>query len=243
MFADWIVPFFTLATLEIVLGIDNLVFLAIVTGRLPEAERPSARRYGIALACITRIMLLFSLSWLTRMTDDLFRIGELGFSVRDLVLILGGLFLVVKAVTEIANELKGVGEESEGKAATSYWGAIVQIAIIDIVFSLDSVITAVGMTAGTPNALPVMIAAILTAVAIMMFASNPVSDFIGRHPTVKMLALAFLILVGGALMADGFEIHIPRGYLYIAMAFSAGVEALNAMARSARSRRLEVDGE
>ncbi len=241
MFAEWIIPFFTLATLEIVLGIDNLVFLAIVTSRLPERDRPSARRYGIALACITRILLLFSLSWLTRMTDDLFKLGDLGFSVRDLVLILGGLFLVVKAVMEISNELRGVSEQSEGKGAASYWGAIAQIAVIDIVFSLDSVITAVGMTAGSPNALPVMVAAILAAVAIMLFASNPVGDFIERHPTVKMLALAFLILVGGALMADGFEIHIPRGYLYVAMAFSAGVEALNAMVRSARQR--QVDGE
>lgn len=241
MFSEWIVPFFTLATLEIVLGIDNLVFLAIVTSRLPERDRPSARRYGIALACITRIMLLFSLSWLTHMTDDLFKVGGLGFSVRDLVLILGGLFLVVKAVMEISNELRGVSEQSEGKGAASYWGAIAQIAVIDIVFSLDSVITAVGMTAGSPNALPVMVAAILAAVAIMLFASNPVGDFIERHPTVKMLALAFLILVGGALMADGFEIHIPRGYLYVAMAFSAGVEALNAMVRSARQR--QVDGE
>jgi predicted tellurium resistance membrane protein TerC len=243
MFAEWIIPFFTLATLEIVLGIDNLVFLAIVTSRLPERDRPSARRYGIALACITRIMLLFSLSWLTRMTSDLFKIADIGFSVRDLVLILGGLFLVVKAVMEIANELKGVNEQSEGKGAASYWGAIAQIAVIDIVFSLDSVITAVGMTAGSPNALPVMVAAILAAVAIMMFASNPVGDFIERHPTVKMLALAFLILVGGALMADGFEIHIPRGYLYVAMAFSAGVEALNAMVRSARTRQHHLDGE
>lgn len=241
MFSEWIIPFLTLATLEIVLGIDNLVFLAIVTSRLPELDRPSARRYGIALACVTRIMLLFSLSWLTRMTDDLFSIGGLGFSVRDLVLILGGLFLVVKAVMEIANELRGVSEQTEGKGAASYWGAIAQIAVIDIVFSLDSVITAVGMTAGSPNALPVMIAAILAAVAIMLFASNPVSEFIERHPTVKMLALAFLILVGGALMADGFEIHIPRGYLYVAMAFSAGVEALNALVRSARQR--QVDGE
>ena len=163
MFAEWIIPFFTLATLEIVLGIDNLVFLAIVTSRLPERDRPSARRYGIALACITRIMLLFSLSWLTHMTDDLFKIGSLGFSVRDLVLILGGLFLVVKAVMEITNELRGVSEQSEGKGAASYWGAIAQIAVIDIVFSLDSVITAVGMTAGSPNALPVMVAAILAA--------------------------------------------------------------------------------
>jgi len=218
-----------------------LVFLAIVTSRLPERDRPSARRYGIALACVTRIMLLFSLSWLTRMTDDLFAFGGQGFSVRDLVLILGGLFLIVKAVMEISNELRGVSEQSEGKGAASYWGAIAQIAVIDIVFSLDSVITAVGMTAGTPNALPVMVAAILAAVAIMLFASNPVGDFIERHPTVKMLALAFLILVGGALMADGFEIHIPRGYLYVAMAFSAGVEALNALVRSARQR--QVDGE
>jgi predicted tellurium resistance membrane protein TerC len=241
MFAEWILPFITLATLEIVLGIDNLVFLAIVTARLPEADRPSARRYGIALACITRILLLFSLSYLTRMTADLFEIGGMGFSVRDLVLILGGLFLIVKAIMEITNELRGAEETGAHKPPSSYWGAIVQIAIIDIVFSLDSVITAVGMTAGQPNALPIMVAAILAAVAIMLFASNPVGNFIERHPTVKMLALAFLILVGGALMADGLEIHIPRGYLYVAMAFSGGVEALNAMVRNARAKR--IDGE
>jgi predicted tellurium resistance membrane protein TerC len=244
MFSEWIVPFFTLATLEIVLGIDNLVFLAIVTSRLPEKDRPSARRYGIALACITRILLLFSLSWLTRMTHDLFKIGEMGFSVRDLVLIFGGLFLIVKAIMEINNELKGANDTSNGEGAGSYWGAIAQIMVIDIVFSLDSVITAVGMTASMPNptnALIVMVAAILAAVAIMLFASNPVGDFIERNPTVKMLALAFLILVGGALMADGLEIHIPRGYLYVAMAFSAGVEALNAMARRAKAR--QIDGE
>jgi predicted tellurium resistance membrane protein TerC len=243
MFADWFLPFITLATLEIVLGIDNLVFLAIVTARLPEKDRPGARKLGIALACLTRILLLFSLNYLANMTSDLFKLGSQGFSVRDLVLILGGLFLVVKAVMEISNDLRGGDDDApgEGKAASSYWGAIIQIAIIDIVFSLDSVITAVGMTANTPNALPIMVAAILAAVAIMLFASNPVGDFIERHPTVKMLALAFLILVGGALIADGFDIHIPRGYLYVAMAFSAGVEALNALARSARARR--VDGE
>jgi predicted tellurium resistance membrane protein TerC len=233
MLADWVVPLLTLTTLEIVLGIDNLVFLAIVTSRLPEADRPTARRYGIALACVSRILLLLSLSWLAGMTANVLW----QFSVRDLVLILGGLFLLIKAGMEIWNEISGANEAADGKAAASYWGAIAQIAVIDIVFSLDSVITAVGMV----NNKPVMVAAILIAVAIMLLASNPVGNFIERHPTVKMLALAFLILVGAALIADGFDAHIPREYLYFAMAFSAGVEGLNMLGRSRRSKL--VDGE
>ncbi len=233
MIADWVVPLITLATLEIVLGIDNLVFLAIVTSRLPEAERPSARRYGIALACITRILLLLSLSWLASMTQPVLW----KFSVRDLVLLLGGLFLLVKASIEIWNEISGANEVAEGKAAASYWGAIAQIAVIDIVFSLDSVITAVGMVDNKA----VMVAAIMIAVVIMLLASEPVSRFIERHPTVKMLALAFLILVGAALMAEGFGLHISKNYLYFAMAFSAGVEGLNMLARNRRAKM--VDGE
>jgi predicted tellurium resistance membrane protein TerC len=237
MLEEWIIPLITLATLEIVLGIDNLVFLAIVTSRLPEADRPSARRYGIALACITRIMLLLSLAYLANMTAPVFHIAQHGFSVRDLVLILGGLFLLVKAIMEISNEIKGASGEMDAKAPTSYWSAIAQIAVIDIVFSLDSVITAVGMVKNQT----VMVMAILSAVAIMLFAAGPVSRFIEQNPTIKMLALAFLVLVGGALIADGFGLHIPRGYLYVAMAFSASVEFLNLMVRRAQSMR--VDGE
>lgn len=228
----------TLSTLEIVLGIDNLVFLTIVTARLSPEERPSARRFGIALACVTRIMLLLSLSWLAGMTHNVFSAWGMGFSVRDLVLIVGGLFLLVKATMEIHAEVEGAEEEDpNARPASSFWGAIIQIALIDIVFSLDSVITAVGMV----NNIPVMVCAILVSVGVMLMAANPVAEFIERRPTLKMLALSFLILVGVALIADGFEFHIPRAYLYFAMAFSAGVEALNLLAKRRQER--VVDGE
>lgn len=235
---EGLIALLTLSTLEIVLGIDNLVFLSIVTARLAPEERPSARRFGIALACVTRILLLLSLSWLAGMTHDVFRLNGMGFSVRDLVLIVGGLFLLVKATMEIHAEVEG-GDDGDPAArpAASFWGAIVQIALIDIVFSLDSVITAVGMV----NNVPIMVSAILVSVAIMLLAANPVAEFIERRPTLKMLALAFLILVGVALIADGFDFHIPRAYLYFAMAFSAGVEALNLLVRRRQDR--VVDGE
>jgi predicted tellurium resistance membrane protein TerC len=234
-----LIALLTLSTLEIVLGIDNLVFLSIVTARLSPEERPSARRFGIALACVTRIMLLLSLAWLANMTHNLFSVGGMGFSVRDLVLIVGGLFLLVKATMEIHAEVEGdTGGEPSARPAASYWGAITQIAVIDIVFSLDSVITAVGMV----NIVPIMVSAILVSVAVMLVAANPVAEFIERRPTLKMLALSFLILVGVALIADGFDFHIPRAYLYFSMAFSGGVEALNILA-SRRHGRAEVDGE
>jgi predicted tellurium resistance membrane protein TerC len=229
MLTEWIIPLITLATLEIVLGIDNLVFLAIVTSRLPEAQRPLARRYGIALACITRILLLLTLTWFAQMTENV--VWKL--SIRDLVLIVGGLFLLVKAWMEIRNEITGAAEQAGGSAATTFGSAIAQIAVIDIVFSLDSVITAVGMA---ENNVPVMVAAILCAVAVMLLASEIVARFIENNPTIKMLALAFLVLVGSALVLDGFEIKIPRGYLYAAMAFSAMVEVLNMLVRRARLR-------
>lgn len=236
---EGLVALLTLSTLEIVLGIDNLVFLSIVTGRLSPEERPSARRFGIALACVTRIMLLLSLAWLAGMKQNLFSVGEIAFSVRDLVLIVGGLFLLVKATMEIHAEVEGDGgDEPTASPAASYWGAIIQIAVIDIVFSLDSVITAVGMV----NNVPIMVAAILVSVAVMLIAANPVAEFIEKRPTLKMLALSFLILVGVALIADGFDFHIPRAYLYFAMAFSGGVEALNILARR-RDERTPIDGE
>ena len=234
MLTEWIIPLITLATLEIVLGIDNLVFLAIVTARLPEAQRPIARRYGIALACITRILLLLTLSWFAGKTSDIIW----NFSIRDLVLIFGGLFLLVKAGMEINNEINGVSEQAGGKAATSFGSAIAQIAIIDIVFSLDSVITAIGMV---KNNVPVMVIAILCAVAVMLLASEFVARVIEENPTIKMLALAFLLIVGAVLVLDGFDYEIPRGYLYSAMAFSAVVEILNMVAR--RRRGLVTDGE
>lgn len=222
---------FTLAALEIVLGVDNLVFVSIAVSRLAPAQRPMARKLGLGLACLTRIALLLFLSFLAGLDDErmgLFEFNDQVFSLRDLILIGGGLFLLFKAVMEIHHEVEGARNESaEGIVFASFTFVIVQIAIIDIVFSLDSVITAIGMV----NEIVVMVAAIILAVAVMIFASNPVGDFIDRHPTLRMLALAFLILVGVVLIADGLELHIPRGYVYFAMGFSIAVEALNLWAR------------
>ncbi len=232
---DWIfngeiwVALFTLATLEIVLGIDNLVFISIAVSKLPPERRPAARKFGLMLACVSRILLLLSLAFLARMQTELFSLFGQNFSVRDLVLIGGGLFLLVKGTLEIHDAVEGRGDEEDinTKPSAVFGLVIAQIAVIDIVFSLDSVITAVGMV----DNVPVMIAAIITAVGVMVFASNPIGDFIDRHPTVKTLALAFIILVGVALIADGFGIHIERKLLYFAMAFSATVEMLNIRSR------------
>ena len=222
---------FTLAALEIVLGVDNLVFVSIAVSRLAPEQRPLARKVGLSLACLTRIALLLFLSFLAGLDDQrlgLFRLAEQTISLRDLILVGGGLFLLVKAVMEIHQELEGSRDDSEeGRVFASFAFVIIQIAIIDIVFSLDSVITAIGMV----NEVFVMVSAIILAVAVMIFASNPVGDFIDRHPTLRMLALAFLILVGVVLIADGFELHIPRGYVYFAMGFSIAVEGLNLWAR------------
>ena len=222
---------FTLAALEIVLGVDNLVFVSIAVSRLAPEQRPLARKVGLSLACLTRIALLLFLSFLAGLDDQrlgLFRLAEQTISLRDLILIGGGLFLLVKAVMEIHQELEGSRDDTEeGRVFASFTFVIIQIAIIDIVFSLDSVITAIGMV----NEVFVMVSAIILAVAVMIFASNPVGDFIDRHPTLRMLALAFLILVGVVLIADGFELHIPRGYVYFAMGFSIAVEGLNLWAR------------
>jgi predicted tellurium resistance membrane protein TerC len=224
----------TLAMLEIVLGIDNLVFISIAVSKLPPEQRPMARKFGLMLACGTRILLLVSLAFLARMQENLFSLFGQNFSIRDLVLIAGGLFLLIKGTLEIHDSMEGRGEEEDinTKPSAVFAYVIAQIAVIDIVFSLDSVITAVGMV----DNVYVMIAAIITAVAVMIFASNPIGDFIDRHPTVKMLALAFIILVGVALVADGFEIHIERSLLYFAMAFSAAVEALNILSRRRAKR-------
>ena len=231
---DWIfnteiwIALITLSTLEIVLGVDNLVFISIAVSRLPPERRSSARRFGLALACITRIMLLMTLAWLARMSEPLFTLYGNELSVRDLILIGGGLFLLIKGTMEIHESVEGGSEESSGGTAYAAFGMVIaQIAVIDIVFSLDSVITAVGLV----DDIPVMVAAIVFAVIVMLIASDPIGEFIDRHPTIKMLALAFLILVGVALIADGFAFHIPRAYLYFAMAFSGGVEALNLLAR------------
>ena len=224
----------TLSTLEIVLGVDNLVFISIAVSRLPRHRRSRARRVGLAFACVTRILLLLSLVHLARMDDrtaGLFHAFGQIISVRDLVLIGGGIFLMVKGVMEI---IESLGEapvvHEKGHASASFGLVIAQIALIDIVFSLDSVITAVGMI----NDLPVMIAAIVLAVLVMIFVADPIGDFIDAHPSIKMLALAFIILVGAALLCDGIDVHIARGYLYFAMAFSAAVESLNLIAQRRR---------
>lgn len=228
------VALFTLAMLEIVLGVDNLVFISIAVSKLPPEQRPKARKFGLALACITRIGLLLSLAFLASMKNDLFSLLGQNFSIRDIVLIAGGLFLLVKGTMEIHDSVEGRGEDEDidTKPSAVFGYVIAQIAIIDIVFSLDSVITAVGMVDNRW----IMVAAIMIAVLVMIFAANPIGDFIDRHPTVKMLALAFIILVGVALIAEGFEIHIDRKLLYFAMAFSAGVEALNIWSHK-KSRR------
>ena len=227
----------TLSAIEIVLGIDNLVFISIAVGRLPQHMRSRARRVGLALACITRIGLLLTLAWLAGLTSDLFRLFGQGISVRDLVLILGGVFLLVKGVMEIRDLVAGESEEEaiNTKPMASFGMVIAQIAIIDIVFSLDSVIAAVGMAQHTT----IMVCAILLAVGVMLLAATPLGHFIERNPTIKMLALAFIVLIGAYLLLDGFEIHIPKGYLYGAMGFSALVECLNLWARKrANGRRL-----
>lgn len=240
--ADVWLTLLTLSTLEIVLGIDNLVFISIAVSRLPEARKPVARRLGIAVACITRILLLMTLALLARMSEDLFVLFGQGISIRDLVLILGGLFLLVKGTLEIRDLITG-GDDADPrttKASAVFPLVIAQIALIDIVFSLDSVITAVGMA----RHIPIMVVAILVAVAVMLLAANPVGRFIDANPTVKMLALAFILLVGGVLVLDGLDVHVPRPYVYFAMAFSVMVEWLNLlMRRRAAARHVPGAGE
>jgi predicted tellurium resistance membrane protein TerC len=241
---DWIfdseiwVALITLATLEIVLGVDNLVFISISVSKLPPDRRSKARRFGLALACVTRILLLITLTKLARMTDSLRVFGGFDISIRDLVLIAGGVFLLVKGGMEIRDLIGGRGEEEDISARPSamFWMVIAQIAIIDIVFSLDSVVTAVGMV----NQIPVMVAAIIAAVIVMIFAADPIGDFIDRHQTVKMLALTFIVMVGVALIGEGLGLHINRKYIYLAMAFSVGVEVLNLIARNRAERRAQM---
>ncbi|MFN4160832.1 MAG: TerC family protein [Stenotrophomonas sp.] len=232
----------TLSALEIVLGIDNLVFISIAVSRLPEERKPLARRLGIAVACITRILLLVTLAFLARMSQDLFQLFGQGISIRDLVLVLGGAFLLVKGVLEIRDLVTG-GEDEDPrttKASAVFGLVIAQIAVIDIVFSLDSVITAVGIA----EHIPIMVFAILVAVGIMLLAANPLGRFIDANPTVKMLALAFILLVGAVLVLDGLEVHVPKPYIYFAMAFSVLVEWLNLlMRRRAAAHRIPGSGE
>lgn len=215
----------TLTLLEIVLGIDNIIFISILVGRLPEAQRQRARVLGLGLAMGTRILLLLSLAWVMRLTAPIFTVLGEAISGRDLILLLGGLFLIAKSTHEIHHTMEGAqeGESGMARASASFAATLIQIAILDIVFSLDSVITAVGMA----DHVPVMVIAIIIAVGIMMVAAKPIGDFVDQHPTLKMLALSFLVLVGFALMAEAFELHIPKGYIYFAMAFSVVVEMIN----------------
>ena len=229
----------TLTALEIVLGVDNIIFISILCGRLPSHQRARARTIGLALAMLTRLALLFSLTWVMTLADPLFALFGREISGRDLILIGGGLFLLWKSVHEIHNALEGEeAEDGAGRAvaAVGFGGVILQIGIIDIVFSLDSVITAVGMV----EQVSIMVIAIVAAVGVMMFAAGPIGSFVDRHPTIKMLALAFLILIGVALIGEGWDLHIPKGYIYFAMAFSVAVEMLNIRARARKRQAVQL---
>jgi len=226
----------TLTALEIVLGVDNIIFISILVGRLPESQRNRARLLGLGFAMVTRIGLLLSLAWVMTLTEPLISIGK-DISGRDLILIGGGLFLLWKSVHEVHNSLEGETDEPTlGAAGASFTAVIVQIGIIDIVFSLDSVITAVGMV----DQVPIMVLAIVIAIAVMMFAARPIGEFVDRHPTVKILALSFLVLIGMALIAEGWGYPIPKGYIYFAMAFSVVVEMLNLRVRSRRQDAVKL---
>ncbi|WP_112122985.1 TerC family protein [Haemophilus influenzae] len=214
----------TLTALEIILGVDNIIFISILVGRLPESQRQSGRIIGLGLAMLTRILLLMSLAWIMKLTAPLFTLFNQAISGRDLILLIGGLFLIIKSSGEIKEAINHQEHHnSESKNKVSYFGVLIQIAVLDIVFSLDSVITAVGMA----SHLPVMILAIIIAVGVMMFAAKPIGDFVDTHPTLKILALAFLVLVGISLIAESLDIHIPKGYIYFAMGFSVVVEMIN----------------
>lgn len=238
----------TLTVLEIVLGIDNIVFISILAGKLPQHQQKKARQLGLALAMITRVLLLMSLSWIMRLTTPLFNIGEwlgisdpvwlekLAISGRDLILLIGGLFLIYKSTHEIHNKLEGEHEGEGNVKPHSFTGTIIQILILDIVFSLDSVITAVGMA----DHIEIMIAAVVIAVIIMMISAGAISNFVNKHPTVKMLALSFLLLIGVSLLAEGLDQHIPKGYVYFAMAFSVLVEMLNLRMKKNSSKPVKL---
>jgi len=230
------VAFLTLTALEIVLGIDNIIFISILVSRLPKHQQGRARFVGLSLAMGTRILLLLSIAWVMRLTADLFTVMGEGISGRDLILFFGGLFLLFKSTLEIWHSVEGEeeGHAGGGAAKAGFTSIILQIAVIDIIFSLDSVITAVGLV----EHVPVMVAAIVIAVLVMMLAAGTISDFIDKHPTLKILALSFLIVVGTLLVAESFDVHVPKGYVYFAMAFSLGVEALNIRMRRAMSRKL-----
>src|SRR5215207_3420855 len=232
---DWItqpetwIAFLTLVVLELVLGVDNVIFISILASKLPQDQQKRARSTGIMLAVITRVLLLLSLSWIIGLTEPLFSLFGFEISGRDIVLIAGGLFLLWKSVHEIHQKLEGEEGEATARVTASFWSVIVQIMLLDIVFSLDSVITAVGMV----DHVAIMIAAVLIAAVVMVFTSTPLSNFVERHPTIKMLALSFLLLIGFTLIVEGLHQHIPKGYIYFAMGFSGLVEMLNLRLRGA----------
>jgi len=239
---DWIaspeawIALGTLTALEIVLGIDNIIFISILVGRLPENQRNVARRLGLSLAMIARLALLFSITWVMGLTEAWFTVFNQAISGRDVILIGGGLFLLAKATHEIHNSLEGIEDDARAILPMSLGMVLVQIAILDIVFSLDSVITAVGLV----KQVSIMAIAIILAVVVMLMAAKPIGDFVDQHPTIKMLALSFLILVGVTLIVEGFDVHIPRGYIYFAMAFSVTVEMLNIRMRQKRAQPVRL---
>ena len=238
-----LIALLTLTVLEIVLGIDNIIFISILSGKLPKEQQKKGRLVGLSLAMVTRILLLFSISLIVKLTEPFFTVFEIGISGRDLILILGGLFLLAKSTVEIHSKLEGEEEHHDFKAKVSFAGVIIQIMLLDIVFSLDSVITAIGMA----NDLAVMIIAVIIAVIFMMFFSGSISDFVENHPTIKILALSFLLLIGFSLIVEGLHQHIPKGYIYFAMAFSVFVEMLNLKMRKKKTEpiklRKEIPGE
>lgn len=239
---DWLtdpqawIAFLTLVVLELVLGVDNVIFISILSGKLPASQQARARTLGISLAIITRILLLFSLSWIMSLTAPLFSVLNYEITGRDLILILGGLFLIAKSTHEIHQKLEGIEGHSSARIAPSFISVIIQILLLDVVFSLDSVITAVGMV----DHLPIMIAAVIVAAIVMIVSAGPISGFVDRHPTIKILALSFLLLIGFTLVVEGLHQHIPKGYIYFAMAFSIGVELLNMRLRKAQPQPVHL---
>jgi predicted tellurium resistance membrane protein TerC len=231
----WI-AFLTLTALELVLGIDNIIFISILAGKLPQDQRKKARTVGLALAMITRVLLLLSLSWIIRLTAPLFTVLSQEISGRDLILICGGLFLIGKSTFEIHGKLEGEEGHVSARVGPSFTSVIIQILLLDVVFSLDSVITAVGMV----DNVAIMIAAVIVAVIFMMAFAGSISRFVERHPTVKMLALSFLLLIGVNLIVEGFDYHIPKGYIYFAMAFSVFVEMLNLKLRRSKTKPVKL---
>jgi predicted tellurium resistance membrane protein TerC len=239
---DWItqpetwIAFLTLVALELVLGVDNVIFISILAGKLPQAQQGRARQTGIMMAVITRVLLLISLRWMIGLEAPLFTVFNLDVSGRDMILFAGGLFLIAKSTHEIHQKLEGAEGEASAKVHGAFWSVIFQIMLLDIVFSLDSVITAVGMV----DQLPIMIAAVVIAAVVMVFTSGPLANFVERHPTVKMLALSFLLLIGFTLIVEGFHQHISKGYIYFAMGFSVFVEMLNLRLRQAAVRPVNL---